>query len=230
MVEEPLLETGESVRQFNSRLHREGRYVDFQRACRSWSDANGLTYGEARAEICLAWGALSGGSGDDGIESGGVGADSSFGVRAESGEGPDGSLSDGGPGGVGGSGSDIPSGGYCFGESEEEGGYWESLNWALEAMGRWEAGEQLGPSQSPGPRAWALFTWGRRNKDKFFSHFAGESRKQAVDEEVAGKVAGQKDVEELKEMLRELRSAVLDEQLPVFQRDDGLGGNGEGGG
>lgn len=90
---------------------------------------------------------------------------------------------------------------------------WESVRWAVEALGLHETGVPVGMHQAPSKESWSLFNWGRRAPEKLYSLWVNLGLKRDTDHDGDRKTKLQ--VEEINQMLAEL----LDDKLLRVMRD-----------
>lgn len=77
----------------------------------------------------------------------------------------------------------------------------DAMEWAVTAVGVHAKGVEVKQSDAPGPFAWALFAWGKKNFEKLVAMFRSETSKKDTDDAMVKECDKQN--EEIYEMLRE---------------------------
>lgn len=176
----------ETVRDFNARLRKEGRWNEYSYRARTLRDESEgtLTLAQAQARLRPQYPPLEGA-----IQPMlGVGLDSPVCLEWD--------------------------------DDCNEGSFFEVLEWVSRALGQTDAGAQLKAGNAPGPQTWGLFSWARKNREKFYAAFHKEQVRQSAlaEGDTIGARRTKFQVEEINDMLSELRSESDDPIVPAEVR------------
>jgi len=180
-----ILSTGETIKEFNSRLYREHRTEEFRERCAALREAEGISFLKARRRLASEFAPVDGG-----------GAPASQVTPSGSGAGAPTepvALVEQGPAGPPASFKDAAS-------------YAESLQWVGTALGLADQGHAIKAKDAPGPTAWGLFCWALKQRKEFYALWATEGRKRSEEEDGGVARDSIRQAEEVEQMILEVKA------------------------